>query len=72
MCDTHTAYGHAPSKADFQLAIINVNIWRVPPLNCDSTPCGSKAHTAPQLENNPLHMLITWQLIWPFLVQQFL
>ena len=27
----HTAYGRTLSKADFELAIINVNIWRVPP-----------------------------------------
>lgn len=26
ICDTHTAYGRTLSKADFELAIINVNI----------------------------------------------
>lgn len=31
MRDALTAYGRTPSKADFEPAIINVNIWRVPP-----------------------------------------
>lgn len=50
MCDTHTAYGRTLSKADFELAIINVNIWRVPPLSCASPPRSLECYAAPELE----------------------
>lgn len=49
MCDTHTAYGRTQPKADLELAIINVNIWRVPSLNRASSHCASSLRL-PQLE----------------------